>query len=145
MGRASCKLLESTVKITKTYDKIPKVFTIQKDMNQPELFEPKTENAEIEKVLLYALGDFQSRKKVLAERELALDRLRGAFKRAAEKFGMAELPDEKLAEDLERLGAKIVRLQSFIAKHPFRVTVSFELAERARQFYSETLTREKLA
>src|SRR6185369_2839427 len=108
----------------KSYDKIPEVITIQKDMNQPELFEPKTENAEIEKVLLYALGDFQSRKKVLAERELALDRLRGAFKRAAEKFGMAELSDEKIAENLEKLGTKIVRLQSFIAKHPFRVTVS---------------------
>ncbi len=108
-------------------------------MDQPELFEQNTENAEIEKVLLYALGDFQSRKKVLAERELALDRLRGAFKRAAEKFGTAELSDEIIAENLEKLGTKVVRLQSFIAKHPFRVTVSDDLAYRARGFYKQTL------
>lgn len=107
--------------------------------SQPQLFEPKTENAEIGKVLLYALGDFQSRKKVLAERELALDRLRGAFKRAAERFGIAELTDEKIAENLEKLGAKVVRLQSFIAKHPFRVTVSNDLAFRAKEFYKRTL------
>jgi hypothetical protein len=108
-------------------------------MSQPQLFEPRTENAEIEKVLLYALGEFQSRKKVLADRELALDRLRGAFKRAAEKFGIDELPDEKIAENLEKLGTKVVKLQSFIAKHPFRVTVSSELAFRATDFYKQTL------
>jgi hypothetical protein len=108
-------------------------------MNQLELFEPKTENAEIEKVLLFALGEFQSRKKVLAERELALDRLRGAFKRAAEKFGITELSDEKIAENLEKLGTKVIRLQSFIAKHPFRVTVSNDLAFRAKEFYKQTL------
>lgn len=114
-------------------------------MNQPELFEPKTENTEIEKVLLYALGDFQARKKVLAERELALDRLRGAFKRAAEKFGIEELTDEKIAENLEKLGAKVVQVPNFVAKHPFRVTVSFETAERARRFYRETLGQKKSA
>jgi hypothetical protein len=108
-------------------------------MNQPELFEPKTENAEIEKVLLYALGDFQSRKKVLAERELALDRLRGAFKRAAEKFGINELSDERIAETLEKLNAKVIKVPSFVAKHPFRITVSNELAFRAKKFYSQTL------
>jgi hypothetical protein len=107
--------------------------------SQPELFEPKTENAEIERVLLYALGEFQSRGKVLAERELALDRLRGAFKRATEKFGLDEFSDEKIAENLEKLGTKVVRLQSFIAKHPFRVTVSNELAQRAQEFYKKTL------
>ena len=106
---------------------------------QPTLFEQKTENAEIAKVLLYALGDFQSRKKVLADRELALDRLRGAFKRAAEKFGISELSDERIAETLEKLGAKVVRVQSFVAKHPFRVTVSNNLAESAIDFYNLTL------
>lgn len=108
-------------------------------MNQPELFEQNTENAEIEQVLLYALGDFQSRKKVLADRELALDRLRGAFKRAAEKFGTAELSDEKIAENLVKLGAKVVAVPSFVAKHPFRVTVSNDLALRAKEFYKQTL------
>ena len=108
--------------------------------SQPQLFEAQTENAEIESVLLYALGEFQSRKKVLAERELALDRLRGAFKRAAEKFGIEEFSDEQIAENLEKLGAKVIKLQSFIAKHPFRVTISNETAERAREFYNETST-----
>jgi hypothetical protein len=114
-------------------------------MDQPELFESDTKQAEIERVLLYALGEFQSRKKVLAERELALDRLRGAFKRAAEKFGAAEFSDEKIAENLEKLGAKVVQVPSFVAKHPFRVTVSNETAELAKSFYKETLTREKTA
>ncbi len=107
-------------------------------MNQPTLFESELENAEIEKILLYALGDFQSRGKVLADRELALDRLRGAFKRATDKFGIAELSDEQIAEKLEKLGAKIVKVQSFVAKHPFRVTVSNDLAERAAIFYKES-------
>ena len=114
-------------------------------MNQPQLFETETKRTEIEKVLLYALGDFQSRKKVLAERELALDRLRGAFKRAAEKFGVPELTDEQIAENLEKLGAKVVRVPSFVAKHPFRVTVSAVTAERARRFYQEFTSQEKSA
>ena len=84
--------------------------------SQPQLFETETENADIERVLLYALGEFQSRKKVLADRELALDRLRGAFKRAAEKFGVEEFTDAQIAENLETLGAKVVKLQSFIAE-----------------------------
>ncbi len=108
-------------------------------MNQPELFESDTKQTEIERVLLYALGDFQSRKKVLADRELALDRLRGAFKRAAEKFGVAEPSDAQIAETLERLGAKVVEVPSFVAKHPFRVTVSGVLAFKAADFYKQTL------
>ena len=52
-----------------------------KNDRQLNLFDVKT--IEVEKILLYALGEFQSRGKVLADRELALDRLRGAFKRAA--------------------------------------------------------------
>lgn len=117
----------------------------EKVMNQPTLFDLRCENVQIEEVLLYALGDFQSRKKVLAMRELALDRLRGAFKRACEKFGIAELSDEQIAENLEKLGASVKQVPSFVAKHPFRVTVSFETAERARQFYSVTLAQEKSA
>lgn len=108
-------------------------------MNQPTLFEEKKAKAEIGQVLLYALGEFQARKKVLAERELALDRLRGAFKRAAEKFGIEELSDETIAGNLEKLGAKVVKLQSFVAKHPFRVTVSKDLAEKSKEFYKKSL------
>lgn len=106
-------------------------------INQPTLFEQKA--TETEKIILYALGDFQSRKKVLAERELALDRLRGAFKRAAEVFGVEEPTDESIAETLEKLGAKVVKVPSFVAKHPFRVTVQTELAERAFEFYKAAL------
>jgi hypothetical protein len=122
------------LKIVWSYDKISSFGVFRKKLiNQPTFFEPN--QAETEKIILYALGDFQSRKKVLAERELALDRLRGAFKRACEKFGTEEISDEKLAEVLEKLGAKVVKLPSFVAKHPFRVTVSNGLAEKSSEFY----------
>ena len=103
--------------------------------NQPTLFEPDA--ADAERVSLYALGEFQARGKVLAERELALDRLRGAFRRTAEKFQTAELSDDAIIEALEKMGARIVRKQSFVAKHPFRVTVGTELAERAKVVFKE--------
>ncbi|HXG84960.1 MAG TPA: hypothetical protein VNI84_13145 [Pyrinomonadaceae bacterium] len=109
--------------------------------NQPNLFDLTTENVEIEKVLLYALGEFQSRGKILAARELPLDRLRGAFKRAAEKFEIEEFSDESLARNLEKLGAKIVKVPSFVAKHPFRITVSAETARKAAQFYNEKISK----
>jgi histone H3/H4 len=109
-------------------------------MNQPTLFEPRTENADLERVLLYALGEFQARGKVLAQRELALDRLRGAFKRASEHFQIAELADEKIAETLEKLGAKIVRVPNFVAKHPFRVTIQKDLAEKSFEFYQQSIS-----
>jgi hypothetical protein len=110
-------------------------------MNQPTLFEADTAAVEIEKLTLYALGEFQARGKLLAERELALDRLRGAFKRASEHFQLAELPDEKIAGTLEKLGAKVVKVPSFVAKHPFRVTVQQDLAARASEFYRQTISR----
>lgn len=111
--------------------------TDDKNLNQPTLFEPQA--IDTEKLLLYALGEFQSRGKVLAERPLALDRLRGAFKRAAEKFQTEELADEKIAETLEKLGAKVVKKPSFVAKHPYQVTIKRELSERAKAVYRETL------
>jgi hypothetical protein len=79
-----------------------------KDDQQPNLFDVKT--IEVENILLYALGEFQSRGKVLADRELALDRLRGAFKRATEKFGTEEFSDEEIAKGLEKLGSKVIRV-----------------------------------
>jgi hypothetical protein len=111
--------------------------------SQPNLFEEKAQTVEIDKVLLYALGEFQSRGKVLAERELALDRLRGAFKRAAEKFGTAEFSDEQIVKNLEKLDAKIIRVPNFVAKHPFRVTVYQSLANRAFEFFKTESEREK--
>ena len=103
---------------------------------QPNLFDVQT--IEAEKILLYALGEFQSRGKILADRELALDRLRGAFKRAAEKFGTEEFSDEEIAQVLEKLGANIKRVPNFVAKHPFRITIQSELAETAKKIYQES-------
>jgi hypothetical protein len=111
-------------------------------MEQPNLFEKNTPSDDIERILLYALGDFQSRGKVLAERELALDRLRGAFKRASEKFAVKEFSDEKLAENLGKLGAKVIKVPIFVAKHPFRVTISKDLAEKSREVYNELLNND---
>ncbi len=108
-------------------------------MNQPNLFDLHTETIETERVLLYALGDFQSRGKVLEDRELALDRLRGAFKRACDKFEIAEFSDEQLAENLTKLDVKITKLPSFVAKHPFRITVSKVVAANAQEIYKKEL------
>ncbi len=104
-------------------------------MNQPTLFEKNAESSQIEEVILYALGDFQSRGLQLADRELPLDRLLGAFKRASEHFEISDLSDEQIAETLEKLGAKIKRLPGFVAKHPFRITVSQNLAERSNSIF----------
>ncbi len=108
-------------------------------MNQPTLFESNAASVDAKQLALYALGDFQSRGKVLAERELALDRLRGAFKRAAEKHGVAELTDDEIADVLEKLGARVKRVPSFVAKHPFRVTAPVELAVKSKDFYHSSL------
>ncbi len=105
--------------------------------NQPTLFETKTGEEETEKIILYALGEFQTRGFELIDRELPLDRLRGAFKRAAEHFGYEEFSDEKIADVLKNLGAKIVKVPNYVAKHPFRVTVDAELAIKASEIYKQ--------
>ena len=117
----------------------------QKEMSeQPNLFEVNVAAPEIERILLYALGEFQSRGKILAERELALDRLRGAFKRAAERFGAAEFSDEEIAKGLEKLDAKVIKIPNFVAKHPFRVTVNSEVARRAFELFKAETKKEKV-
>lgn len=112
-------------------------------MRQPTLFEGKREESAVdaEQVLLFALGDFQARGKILVERDLPLDRLRGAFKRACETFGIEELSDEQAVAALTALGAKIRRVPAFVAKHPFRVIVPADLAQRAAQSYEETVAQ----
>ena len=112
-------------------------------MRQPTFFEQgerKGTGAGV--VLLYALGDFQERGKVLAGRDLPFDRLRGAFRRAAEVFDIAELGDEEAAAALSALGAQVRRVPSFFAKHPFRVVVPAALAERAHAFFLDTKKRD---
>lgn len=110
---------------------------------QQNLFEAADGKIKTDEIILFALGDFQSRGKVLAMRELALDRLRGAFKRASEKFGVEELTDDQIAETLETLGAKVKKVPSFVAKHPYRVTISQELAERAKTLFLDEVEKTK--
>lgn len=111
---------------------------------QPTLFEKRDlGGVDDERVVLYALGDFQARGKVLIERELPLDRLRGALKRAAEVFTIEELDDERAVATFSRLGAQVRRVPTFVAKHPFRVTVPAHLAERARLLFEEATAQGK--
>jgi hypothetical protein len=108
-------------------------------MRQSTFFDRENEpdKADAVQVVLRALGDFQARGKVLAERELPLDRLRGALKRAADALGVEELSDERAVAALGELGADVRQVPSFVAKHPFRVTVHKALAARAVTAYRE--------
>ncbi len=102
-------------------------------MRQPTFFDRKPSEGGVDagRLVLYALGDFQARGKLLSGRELPLDRLRGALRRAAEALDAEELDDEQAVAALGALGAQVRRVPTFVAKHPFRVTVPAELAERA--------------
>ena len=108
-------------------------------MRQPTFFEKEKGErpTDAEPVVLYALGDFQARGKVLAGRDLPLDRLRGALRRAADYLDVAELTDEQAVATLGALGAQVRRVPAFVAKHPYRVTVTAELAGRALDFLRE--------
>jgi hypothetical protein len=94
------------------------------------------------RLVLYALGEFQERGKVLAGRDLPFDRLRGALRRAAATFGAPELDDEAAVAALGALGANVRRVPTFVAKHPYRVVVPEPLAENSRRFYLETKKRD---
>ncbi len=109
-------------------------------MRQPTFFDRKPNEgaAEAGRVVLYALGDFQARGKLLSGRELPLDRLRGALRRAAQALDAEELDDEQAVAALGALGAQVRRVPTFVAKHPFRVTVPAELAERALTLLRES-------
>lgn len=110
-------------------------------MRQPTLFERQSSSGRVddERLILYALGNFQARGKVLAERDLPLDRLRGALRRASEAFGVEELEDERAVSTLASLGAQIERRHPFAAKHPYHVLVPQELAQRAERAYEEII------
>ena len=109
-------------------------------MRQNSFFDVEAESGErgAERLVLFALGDFQERGKALAGRDLPFDRLRGAFRRAAAAYNAPELDDEATATTLTALGANVRRVPSFVAKHPFRVVVPEPLAEKARRFFLET-------
>ena len=108
-------------------------------MSQPNLFDKRQKRAAVadEQVVLYALGDFQARGLVLAERDLPLDRLRGALRRASLAFGVEEFSDEHAVHLFQALGATVSRRHAFAAKHPFHIIVPAALAERARVAYDE--------
>ena len=112
-------------------------------MSQTSFFEKEKRKATAsdKQLVLYALGEFQARGKELARRELPLDRLRGALRRAAEEFGVEELSDEAAAAILRALGARVVQVPTFVAKHPFRVTVPAELAEQAVETYRKRVEK----
>ena len=112
-------------------------------MKQPTLFGERSDAGRDggERLTLYALGEFQARGKALANRELPLDRLRGALRRASEALGFAEPDDEAAARSFGALGAQVSRVPPFVAKHPYRVTVPLELAARALKFYEEIAGR----
>lgn len=106
-------------------------------MRQEKLFESDQETVSDERIVLYALGEFQARGKVLAERDLPLDRLRGALRRAADALG-GEMPsDERAVAAFLALGASVRRVPTFVAKHPFRVLVPTGVAARARAFHQD--------
>ncbi len=102
------------------------------EARQHELFGTQERSRAADELLvLHALGDFQKRGKLLADRDLPIDRLRGALRREAARAETSELNDERFAEVLGALGAHVKRVPAFIAKHPFRVTVPASLAEHA--------------
>lgn len=109
-------------------------------MRQNSFFDVEAEPGERDaaRIVLYALGEFQERGLVLTGRDLPFDRLRGAFRRAANTFGAPELDDEAAAATLDALGANVRRVPTFVAKHPFRVVVPEPLAEKSRRFFLET-------
>lgn len=108
-------------------------------MEQAKLFDKKKEGdaGDRERLALYALGEFQARRLALVGRELPLDRLRGALRRASDELETEELDDESAVKAFESLGARVNRVPPYVAKHPYRVTVGEELAARARAFYAE--------
>jgi len=116
-------------------------------MEQQTFFDKKTEKttSSDKQFVLYALGEFQARGKELAGRELPLDRLKGALRRAAEDLGVEEISDERAANAFRALGARVVQVPTFVAKHPYRITVSNELAEKALETYQKKIEKLKKA
>jgi hypothetical protein len=111
-------------------------------MHQPTFLakQDKAHTLAAERIVIRALGEFQARGKILAERELPLDRLRGALRRAAVAFDVEEMTDEQAATTLNTLGASVRQIPSFVAKHPYRIVVQTDLAEHALQVYRESIT-----
>jgi hypothetical protein len=112
-------------------------------MEQPSLFTKRRQGDAVTgaQLVLYALGEFQARGLALVDRELPLDRLRGALRRAAEAYGVEELGDEEAATLFTSVGARVRRVPPFVAKHPYRVTVPAATAQQALSFYEQQRAR----
>lgn len=104
---------------------------------QAGLFDTPLSSASLEEAILYALGDFQSRGHRLADRELALDRLLHAVLRACDKLGLEAHSDEAIASSFTKIGATVVQIPGFFAKHPYRITVPLPLASTALTVYHQ--------
>jgi hypothetical protein len=113
-----------------------------KMMEQPTLFERRPKTGSEREILLFALGDFQSRGKLLAGRELALDRLLGAVRRAEHFYDAGSLADEQIIAALRDLGAKVYEVPRFVAKHPYRIVVPEDVAISANVFYRQCKSAE---
>lgn len=109
-----------------------------KQVDQPGLFDASPHGAEFEQTLLFALGEFQSRGFRLAGRALPLDRLLGAVRRAAERYDIPGPSDDEIALGLRELGAEVLRVPEFVAKHPYRVRVDAQLAKRASDLFRDS-------
>lgn len=101
------------------------------------LFDPPAGAASLPDVVLFALGEFQARGHKLADRELALDRLRYAVDRACDTFRVEPPSDKVLAAVLKDAGAKVVEIPNYFAKRPYRVTVTSALASQALTVYHQ--------
>ena len=101
------------------------------------LFNSPTAAVSLEDVVLFALGEFQSRGHKLADRELALDRLRHAVDRACDSFRIEPPSDETLASMLKDAGAKVVQIPNYFANRPYRITVPSTLASAALTVYHQ--------
>lgn len=105
------------------------------EQQQPGLFDPVEDGVGRRELVFYALGDFQTRGFELAGRKMALDRLLGAFRRAYAQFEIEAFEDDDLAQCLKSAGARVSKVPSYVAKHPYRVVVPADLAERSLRYF----------
>ena len=99
------------------------------------LFQLSEAPEDFERAILFAFGEFQSRGFDLENREIALDRLLGAFSRAFERFRVVEKGDSEIAKTLESLGVKVEEIPEYVAKHPFRITVNPKIAKKSLRLF----------
>lgn len=108
---------------------------------QPTLFESVNPGVTVETIVLFALGDFLARGHQLSGRWLPFDRLRGAFNRASDKLGYDQVRVEEILTQLKQLGAEVIEMPDFMAKWPYRIRVSDQIADRAAKVFTEISNR----